>query len=257
MIADIVKRKTVQSPSEKDAKQCTLIAAVFSRRAVAHSPIAVHPDSCFWSLAFFLFSIYRWWTSIIFIIRPTNCSVRRANSSWANRSRRSSRRFCRRWRDICVQFLVSCWANLFWARRGNWWGEITHNDVIKIDIIQKSLSHPIYCMHVHDSLEMWEISLEKDTESIRVDCSDRYECAVRTDFVLYFRLHQISPALLDYDWYLRNWIMESLPLAPICERNGNAASHTHFTFQLQCSQSHCRVCECRCVRGSHRKPANK
>lgn len=55
----------------------------------------------------FLIFIYRWWTCIIFTIRPTSCSVQLANNSWANRLRKSNRRFFRLWRDIWEPFWVS------------------------------------------------------------------------------------------------------------------------------------------------------
>lgn len=55
----------------------------------------------------FLLFICRWWTCIIFTIRPTSCSARRANSFWAKRWQRSSRRFYRRWRATWGPFWVS------------------------------------------------------------------------------------------------------------------------------------------------------
>lgn len=53
---------------------------------------------------FFCISFYRWWTSIIFITRRTNCWARPVNNSWASRWRRSSKRFCRRSKDTCEQY---------------------------------------------------------------------------------------------------------------------------------------------------------
>lgn len=52
---------------------------------------------------FFCISFYRWWTSIIFITRRTNCWARPVNNSWASRWRRSSKRSCRRLKDTCEQ----------------------------------------------------------------------------------------------------------------------------------------------------------
>lgn len=72
------------------------------RPSVAKVPAA--PAEILIPCLFFCISFYRWWTSIIFITRRTNCWARPVNNSWASRWRRSSKRFCRRSKATCEPF---------------------------------------------------------------------------------------------------------------------------------------------------------
>lgn len=85
-------------------------------RAQTHQHYATNPSGIAVSyhrttFCVFLISFYRWWTCIIFIIRPTNYLAPPANNFWANRQRKSSKPFYKHLKAICVLSSVSLSPN--------------------------------------------------------------------------------------------------------------------------------------------------
>lgn len=88
----------------------TIVTLEFRSQYMRPSGIAVsHPER----ICVFLISFYRWWTCIIFIIRPTSCLERRVNNFWVNLWRKSSKPFCKRLKVTCELFSVSFDVHLF------------------------------------------------------------------------------------------------------------------------------------------------
>lgn len=86
------------------SRSVTLSLECRSQNMRRPSGIAVsHPER----ICVFLISFYRWWTCIIFIIRPTSCLARLVNNSWANQWRKSSKPFYKRSKVICEPSSVS------------------------------------------------------------------------------------------------------------------------------------------------------